>query len=301
MKPLDDRSRFERLRGVFILLAIALRLTSAHADEPRWTRLTSDGHLKQRPAWSPDGRLLVFTRHKGTSLQLIERNVETGDERRVTDNTEVEADAAWSPDGSEIAFTLNKPQPNQSDVEVYRCRLADKSLTKVAGTEKKLSHEEYPSWSPDGKQIVFTSTRDGNQEVYVVPAAGGDWSRLTSDPALDAHPAWSPSGEWIAFATDRWGDLEIAVMRPDGSQLRRLTHSNGLDDFPAWSPDDTQLAFTSNRDGNQEIYSLAVDSGVLRRRTGNPRIDDSAAWTPDGRLTVVSQRDDGFDVYVESR
>lgn len=285
----------------FGAMAVLATTSMIRADDGSWTRMTSDGHYKQRPAWSPDGKRLLFTRHKGTSLQLIELRPDTGDERRVSENTETENDAAWSPDGSEIAFTLNHPQPNQSDVEVFRLKLADKTQVKVAGTGNKLSHEEYPSWSPDGRQLAFTSTRDGNQEVYVVSADGGDWFRITSDPAHDAHPAWSPSGDQIAFATDRWGDLEIAVVKSDGTQLRRLTFSPGLDDFPAWSPDGRSLAFSSQRDGNREVYTLEVESGTATRRTNRPRIDDFPCWTPDGRLTVVSQHEDGFDIEVEGR
>ncbi|MBX3440944.1 MAG: PD40 domain-containing protein [Planctomyces sp.] len=291
--------RLSRLILLAVLAAVLLD-GAARGGEPAWTRLTTDGLHKQRPNWSPDGRRLMFTRQQGITFRLYELDIESGEERRLLPGDHLELDGVWSPDGDELALTLNKPQPNQSDVDVYRFRLADESLIPVAATEKKLSHEEYPSWSPDGVRLAWTSTRDGNQEVYTSRPDGTDIIRLTNDPAHDAHPAWSPNGDWIAFATDRWGDLEIAIIRPDGAGLRRLTASPGLDDFPVWSPDGLRLAFTSSRDGNREAYELEIASGAVRRRTFHAGIDDYPAWTPDGRLTVVSQREDGFDIYVES-
>jgi TolB protein len=185
--------------------------------------------------------------------------------------------------------------------------LADRKTVPAAVTQGTLSHEEWPSWSPDGKQFAFTSTRHGNQELYVADVEGGEWRRLTSDPAVDAHPAWSPDGRWIAFATSRWGDLEIALIQPDGRNLRRLTHSKGLDEYPSWSPDGKRLAFTSNRDGNLEIYVQPMSGegtpepgggGRAQNVTRNDAIDNFPAWTPDGRLGFVSNRDDGFDLYT---
>lgn len=273
--------------------------SSVHAGEPEWIRLTDDGYFKQRPDWSRDGQRLLFTRHRGTTLRLIERTIASGEERRITKSDDTEADGVWSPDGKEIAFTFNKPQPNQSDIEVYRVRLADGELFQVAGNVKGLSHQEYPSWSSDGERIAFSSTHDGNQELYTARKDGSDLLRLTNDPGQDGHPAWSPSGDEIAFSTDRWGDLEIALIHADGSRLRRLTFSVGMDDFPAWSPDGKRLAFTSNRDGNREIYVIDVASGESQRRTDHRGIDDFPAWSPTGELTFISQRGGGFDVFME--
>jgi TolB protein len=262
--------------------------------------LTHDGHFKQRPCWSPDGQRLLFTRHARASLRLYLRSIATGEEVRVTEAQETEQDAEFSPDGREIAFTINQPGFTQSDVNVHRLTLSDKTQTPVSGTEGQLSHEEYPTWSPDGAWIASTSTRDGNQELYVCRIDGSERRRLTSDPAHDAHPHWSPDGALIALATDRWGDLELAVIRPDGGGLRRLTYSRGIDDFPAWSPDGLRLAFVSQRDGDREVYVLERDGGEPRRRTFNPGRDEAPCWSPDGRLTIVSQHADGFDIFIEA-
>ena len=132
-------------------------------------------------------------------------------------------------------------------------------LKTIVGDGGKLAHQDWPAWSPDGRRFAFSSTHEGNQEIYTAAADGTDLVRLTQSPGLDAHPCWSPDGKTIAFATDRWGGLELAAVRPDGTGLCRLTQSRGLDDYPAYSPDGSRLAFVSNRDGQFEIYVAAAD------------------------------------------
>jgi TolB protein len=280
-----------------ILLCLITALPSSlNAKEPSWQRLTTDGLLKQRPVWSPDGRRLVFARHAGSTIFLFLRDLETGKEERLTTRTDPEFDAVFSPDGTSLLFSFDKASPNQGDIEVYRLLLADRSLTPVA-TNKTLSHEEWPSFSPDGKRFAFTSTRDGQQEVYTASVEGGEWTRLTSDPGIDAHPAWSPDGKSIAFSTNRWGDLEIALIQPDGAGLKRLTESRGLDDYPSWSSDSQRLAWTSNRDGNFEIYVQPL-GGQPTNITQSPSLENFPAWTPDGRIGFISNRHGGFEIYT---
>ena len=270
--------------------------SSSLAAEPDLIRLTNDGDLKQRPCWSPDGQQVIFARHQWDTIFLFLCELKTGKEERLTKQTFPEYDAVFSPDGKELLLSSDKITPGQGDIDVSRIALSDRMLVPLATTQGVLSHEESPCWSPDGKRFAFTSTRHGNQELYVADVMGGEWQRLTEDPTIDSHPAWSPDGKTIAFATSRWGDLEIALIEPDGSNLRRLTDSKGLDDYPAWSPDGRHLAFTSNRDGNLEIYVQPLE-GPARNVTRDPAIDNFPAWTPDGRIGFVSNRDDGFDLY----
>jgi TolB protein len=226
------------------------------------------------------------------------RSADGSQERRLTKRDAPEFDAIWSPDGRRLVFAFDKMVPNQGDMDVYTIGVDGEDLQPVAVTAGKLSHEEWPDWSPDGDSIAFSSTRDGNQEIYVVRPDGKELRRLTQDPAIDAHPAWSPDGKRLAFATSRWGDLEIAVISADGSGLTRLTTSRGLDDYPTWSPDGTRIAFTSNRDGNMEIFAIGADGKDARNLTSNPAIDNFPTWTHDGDLTFVSNRDGGFDIYT---
>ena len=103
---------------------------------------------------------------------------------------------------------------------------------------KPPAHDTSPSWSPDGKQVVFAS-RDGENftwEIHRIDAEGGGWQNLTNNAANDTRPAWSPSGEQIAFSSDRDGDYNIYVMNPDGENVLGLTNHPADDYAPSWFP-----------------------------------------------------------------
>lgn len=84
--------------------------------------------------------------------------------------------------------------------------------------------------------IVFTSGRDGNQEIYVMNADGSNQINLTNHPANDWNPSWSPDGTQIVFTSDRDGNTEIYVMNVDGSDVQRLTENTASDDHAQWRP-----------------------------------------------------------------
>jgi TolB protein len=288
----------KRLLTVASLMIYALAHYAGAAEPPIPRRLTHDGHFKQRPMWSPDGKQVVFTRHRGGKIELVVMAADGSYEKTITTGKLPQYDACWSPDGSRLAFTHVPQSGTQGNLDVYLSKADGSEPAQFAGDRGKLSHEEYPAWSPDGKRIAFSSTFEGNQELYVAEIGGPDRRRLTNDPALDAHPAWSPDGRKIAFATGRWGDFEIAVMDADGGNVTRLTESRGLDDYPVFSPDGKRLAFMSNRDGNFEIYVMNADGTGPENVTQHAALDNFPAWTPDGKLAFVSNRAGGFDIYV---
>jgi Tol biopolymer transport system component/tetratricopeptide (TPR) repeat protein len=137
-------------------------------------------------------------------------------------------------------------------------------------------------------QIAFTSTRDGNSEIYAMNVDGTNQRRLTENAAGDAHPDWSPDGQWIAFETDRDGNDEIYVMNAEGGEVRNLSANPASDLQPAWSPDGSKIVFISDRDGNLELYLMNVDGTQPRRLTTNPGVDVTPVWSPDGRRVAFT-------------
>jgi TolB protein len=139
-----------------------------------------------------------------------------------------------------------------------------------------------PSWSPDGNQIIFSSTRDGgDDEIYVMNADGSNQTRLTNNPGHDAGARWAPDGKRIAFDSNRDGNYEIYVMNSDGSNQIRLTNDPGEDIGPSWSPDGKRIAFSSNRAGTWQIYLMYSDGSGVKQLTFVAN-SSGAAWSPDG-------------------
>ena len=92
-----------------------------------------------------------------------------------------------------------------------------------------------PAWSPDSNRVVFTSVRDGNQDIYrMLSQPGSPEIRLTNNPALDEAASWSPDGSRIAFRSNRDGNLEVYSMNVDGSDQRNLSRHPSSDFDPTW-------------------------------------------------------------------
>ena len=157
-------------------------------------------------------------------------------------------------------------------------------------------------WLRDGfaareSQIVFTSSRDGNSEIYVMDSDGRKQKRLTANQADDGSPVWSPDGNKISFVSNRNGGfIQIYVMDADGKNPTRLTEGV-WDSNPSWSPDGQKIAFTSRQNG------MAAHIAVMDADGNNlVKLEDSAAepsWSPDGQqLAFMSWRDRSDEIYV---
>src|SRR5581483_5760362 len=244
-------------------------LASADPPAPEVVRLTKDGGFKQHLQWSPDGKRLLLTRIHEGKMGLWTMNADGSDLKRLLtpDPNTPHFDGHWSSDAQRILYVHDILQGTDGKLQINVVN-ADGSDSKVFIPHQ--AFEESPRWSPDGKRIVWVSTRDGNQEIYSVDAEGKNLKRLTNEVALDNNPSWSPDGKQIAFASNRAGNFEIYVMNADGSNVRRLTNDPALDYWPVWSPDGKQIAFTSNRTGNYEIFIMNTDGTGLFNLTCHP-------------------------------
>ena len=175
-----------------------------------------------------------------------------------------------------------------------------------AGLDTMLTSEA--QWTPEDGDLLFTSNREGNAEIYLLEAGTSDWRNLTQHPAQDNWPEWSPDGTRIAFQSNRGGNLDIWVMNADGSHPVQLTDDPANDYLPAWSPDGGQLTFASwRREAGDDsepavhLYVMNADgSNQVRLFADSPGTSTAATWAPDGQsflVAVKAPNGQGADIY----
>ena len=137
----------------------------------------------------------------------------------------------------------------------------------------------FPSWSPDGRAIAYTSYRRGYPDIFVSLIYQGTMETPTNGTGQNWLPVFSPDGARIAFTSNRDGNSEIYVMNRDGSNVRRLTNHPAIDVTPTFSPSGEQIAFTSDRTGTPQIWVIGADGLNLRRLTSESYAD-RPTWSP---------------------
>jgi Tol biopolymer transport system component len=231
----------------------------------------------------------------------------SGSKQRLTRTERAnEAMPDWNAAGTHIAYSkCGRDQFSNCDIWVMNADGSEK--TKLTSTTQPdpfspFVQETWPTWSPDGTMIAYTSNaEDVFQDIWVMNADGSDQTRLTVNEAFDAFPEWSPNGTKIAFTSDRDEVDDIWVMGADGSDPVRLTTGQGVDERPDWSPDGARIAFSRGRN----IWAMNADGTDLTKLTDTRRPKFAPAFSPngnriafnllarDGRVGVWAMRADG--------
>ncbi len=145
-------------------------------------------------------------------------------------------------------------------------------------------------------RVAFTSTRSGNDEVYVVNRDGGFPVDLTNNGASDTDPVFSPDGTKIAFASNRDGDYEIFVANSDGSGATQLTANSTVDREPTWAPDGAYLAYRSAT-GIVSMTSAGASPALLTANSG----DSKPEWSPDGAEIAFGRSGDIYRMNADGQ
>ena len=287
------------LRDGLLMLAVCLFLVSVNLAQAADMRIA-----------------FMSTRIDQENGEIFVMNPDGQTVRRLTKHPQYDASPAWSPDRQKITFMSFRDEHERQgrvgitgDIWVMN----PDGTNPINLTQSPERWDRSPSWSPDGKQIIFGSAGFFKgvvrSDIWVMDADGGNRRNLTNDDAIDVNPDWSPDGKRIAFSSNRAGDWkkdfegrwEIFVMNSDGTNLTNLTNHPARDGGAAWSPDGKQIAFSSNRDedgekdpdANKDIYVMNADGTNPINLTNHPARDSGPAWSPDGKQIAFSSNREG--------
>jgi hypothetical protein len=240
----------------------------------------------EAPNWLRDGRTLIYN-----SGGRIYRIPAVGGQPEAIDTgfaTRCNNDHGVSPDGTTLAISDQSQGRRQS--LIYTLPITGGTPKLITPTGPSYWH----GWSPDGKTLLFCGQRDGDYDIYSIPAAGGPETRLTTAKGLDDGPEFAPDGQSIYFNSDRTGRMHIWRMKADGSEQEQVTADEFNNWFPHPSPNGRSLVFLSyekdvsghpeNKDVTLRMMTLAnkrID--VLGRFLGGQGTVNVPCWSPDGR------------------
>jgi len=207
----------------------------------------------------------------------------------------------WSRDGQWIVFTRGHTdlplRIDKMEADVWKMR-ADGSAAQNL-TRNSPGFDGYPSFSGDGKQIIFVSGRDGSLDLYLMSADGSNVRRLTNDHAIDLFPSFSPTSNRIAFVSNRDNprsqifDVYLLDLDESGApgKIRRITHDEGQHGHTQYSYDGKWLIFASEAGGISdeqpvaaaaqlygELYAYRISDGTMIRLTDNKWEEGMASW-----------------------
>ncbi len=233
---------------------------------------------------------IAFVSNRDGSSDIYSMKPDGSDATRITNDDEVDTYPAWSPDRTRLAYASYI----EGDFGIERSKIV---IVNADGTAGRLlfdrpAGELSPSWSPDGRQIMYTL-----RSIFLASVDGKKDELLLTDARFDIlqAPAWSPDGQKIAFVALPASGYEIRVMDQDGSNVNTLTRGYQ----PAWSPDGQKIAFYSLVGEQNDIFIINADGSGTQQLTYDPGNDLAPDWSPDGKYIVfMSDRDGNDEIYV---
>jgi TolB protein len=290
-----------------VIYSMAGSLWRQRIDSNTAQQLTDGKGYDYQPDWSPDGNSVVYVSYLHDAMELWLLDLVTGNTKQLTKNAAVNVEPRWSPDGTRIVFVSTA---YHGRFHIFVMDAVEESVENKASivrlTEETKSslpryyYAEYdteinPSWSRDGKEILFVSNRG---HIY---GTGGFW-RMRAEPGAEAHeihyeettwkarPDFSPDGTKILYSSYLGGQWhQLWLMPANGGDAFPISYGDWDDTYGRWSSDGKRIAFISNRSGNTELWLQDFPGGAQRRLAATERKYPKAH----GRIEVTVIGNDG--------
>ena len=261
-------------------------------------------YLIEAPNWTPDGKALVYN----SRGKLFRFDIDTKESREIysdyVDNCN--NDHVLSYDGTRVAVSHGTSEDGKS--RIYTMPIEGGVPTLITALGPSYLH----GWSPDGKTLAYCAERNGEFDIYTIPAVGGIEKRLTTAPGLNDGPEYDSKGEYIWFNSVRSGLMQAWRMKSDGSEQTQMTFDEEWNTwFPHISPDRRKVVMLSYRKGDVKpsehlphryVELRLMDSDGRNLRTimqlfGGQGTINVNSWSPDStKFAYVRYRIRGEEV-----
>src|ERR1700694_2199112 len=302
------------------------------------------------PLWSPDGKWLAFDGTQGDKSGLLVARADSSDITFLAQWSGTNSplpgtgkEMTWSPDGKQIAFISSAPGSEAADASgdpmvitryLYKpdagegltrfndnqrlhIFVVDVSTKQVRQLTQGNFDEHSIDWSPDGKEILFASNREPNQDeffnydIFALKAADSSIRRLTATEYNEYEPLWSPDGKRIVFRGTRRGltdrettmeDTHVWVMNADGSDRREIgAVLDNRQGAPRWAPDASAVYFTLQERGSNRLVRLPISGGKPEYVVKESGVVGGWAVSKDGALAYsFASPQDATELYLKA-
>ncbi len=241
------------------------------------------GELNIAPVLSPDGKNLAFFSSKNLfAIDLFLADAKTGEINRTILSTELDAHleslefinsaGSWNPAGDKFIFpAVTKGRPILSILNIKNGKIEKERRFGNLGEILN------PSWSPNGRYIVFSGVQGGLTDLFIYDLQTDSLRRITNDDYAEIQPSWSPDGSKIAFVTDRFttdlkdldiGNYQLALLDPNTGEITRVNTFDKVKNInPQWSNDGKSIYFLSDPQGVTNLYKIDLDSDNITQLT----------------------------------
>ena len=247
-------------------------------------------YLIEAPNWSPDGKFLTYN----SNGRIFRFDLATKESTEVFTDfvTNCNNDHVLSADGTQIAVSHGTKEDGKS--RIYTVPLTGGVPRLITPLAPSYLH----GWSPDGKTLAYCAERNGEFDIYTIPAEGGEETRLTDAPGLNDGPEYDSAGEYIWFNSVRTGLMQAWRMKADGSEQTQMTFDENWNTwFPHISPDRKQVVMLAYRKGdvkpgehvphkNVELRLMSAEGGEVKtivQLFGGQGTINVNSWSPDSK------------------
>lgn len=236
---------------------------------------------------------IAYVTKVGQSFNLWVADADGESAQSALSSTESIISPSWSPSGAQLAyvsFESRKPVIYVHEVASGRRRV----VANFKGSNSA------PAWSPDGKTLAATLSRDGGSQLFLIDAAGGgEPKRLAQSSSIDTEPTFTADGKSIYFVSDRGGSPQIYRMPAAGGSPERVTFSGTYNISPALSPDGKWLAYISRISGAFKLHVMDLSTGAANA-ISDTTADENPSFSPNSRLVIYATQQQGREALMTS-